>query len=47
MSLSVQNELRGLVRAGQICAVTTLVLGGAGLEGWIFDEPILLTLWKG
>jgi PAS domain S-box-containing protein len=47
MSLSVQNELRGLVRAGQICAATTLVLGVAGLAGWIFDEPILLTLWKG
>ena len=24
----------------------TLVLGGAGVAGWIFDQPILRTLWK-
>ena len=47
MSLSDQNELRGLVRAGQICAAMTLVLGGAGMAGWIFNQPILLILWKG
>ena len=47
MSLSGQNELRGLVHAGQVCAATTLVLGAAGVAGWIFNQPILLTLWKG
>ncbi len=42
-----ENELRDLVRAGQICAMITLALGAAGIAGWIFDEPISRTLWKG
>ena len=47
MSPASQNELRGLLRAGQICAAITLVLGVSGVTAWIFDQPILLTLWKG
>ena len=47
MSFSGQGELRGLVRAGKVCAALALLLGGAGVAGWIFDEPISRALWKG
>ncbi len=46
MNLSGQSELRSLVRTGQFCAAITLVLGAAGVAGWILDQPILRALWK-
>jgi PAS domain S-box-containing protein len=39
-------HLNGLRRAGDVCASLTALLGTLGVCGWIFDRPILRSVWS-
>ena len=39
-------RLNGLRRGGRVCASLTALLGAVCVGGWIFDQPILRSVWK-